>query len=78
MFDRLIASRLAWCYQLFREAYLDTWHEILITFNEAEALAEMEQTVSQQQQLFNKLAKNHRQSVCFFLFPHYPPGISAV
>ncbi|KAI6037228.1 hypothetical protein BKA83DRAFT_16431, partial [Pisolithus microcarpus] len=51
------------CYELFKKEYRDTWHEILIKFEESTQYTEAGKTVAQRQQLFNKSAKRFTQSL---------------
>ncbi|KAI6024285.1 hypothetical protein EDC04DRAFT_2574366, partial [Pisolithus marmoratus] len=49
------------CYELFKKEYHDTWQEILIKFKESTQYMETGKTIAQQQQLFNKSAKQFTQ-----------------
>lgn len=55
---------MAQCYKLFREKYPETYQEILLTWQEAEALGDVDKTIAQHSQLFFKTAKKLEQQVC--------------
>ncbi|KIJ57799.1 hypothetical protein HYDPIDRAFT_103826, partial [Hydnomerulius pinastri MD-312] len=50
------------CYRSFRQEFPDTWQEILATYDEADALGDMDKTVAQRQQLFHKMSTKFAQS----------------
>ncbi|KIJ58398.1 hypothetical protein HYDPIDRAFT_102742, partial [Hydnomerulius pinastri MD-312] len=56
------AEKMSKCYRSFRQEFPDTWQEILATYDEADALGDMDKTVAQRQQLFHKMSTKFAQS----------------
>ncbi|KIJ57917.1 hypothetical protein HYDPIDRAFT_57212, partial [Hydnomerulius pinastri MD-312] len=55
------SEKMSQCYRLFQQDYPDTWQEILTIYEEAEVLGDMDKTVAQRQQLFQKITKKFSQ-----------------